>query len=165
MNDGLCSQAFSTRGSPCVLHESVCRCCWPRCGCCLAPVGPSRTSTTRGCCAQPAVSARHVAFIYADDLWVAELDGQNVRRLTSDIGVESNPVFSPDGATIAFSAQYDGNIDVYTIPVERRRAGAADLAPGAGLRPRLHAGRQGGAVLLAAARVHRPLHATVHRAA
>ncbi|MGO9107842.1 MAG: PDZ domain-containing protein [Thermoguttaceae bacterium] len=68
--------------------------------------------------AQPAVSARHVAFIYADDLWVADLDGRNVRRLTSEVGIESNPVFSPDGATIAFSARYDGNVDVYTIPVE-----------------------------------------------
>jgi tricorn protease len=67
---------------------------------------------------QPAVSAKHVAFIYADDLWVANLDGTNVRRLTSDIGVESHPVFSPDGKTIAFSAQYEGNTDVYTIPVE-----------------------------------------------
>src|SRR5262245_38660915 len=66
----------------------------------------------------PAVSARHVAFIYADDLWVADVDGRRVRRLTSDIGVESHPVFAPDGRTIAFSAQYDGNTDVYTIPVE-----------------------------------------------
>ena len=65
---------------------------------------------------QPAVSARHVAFIYADSLWVADLDGRNVRRLTSDVAA-MYPVFSPDGATIAFSAQYDGNIDVYVIPV------------------------------------------------
>jgi tricorn protease len=65
----------------------------------------------------PAVSAKHIAFVYAEDLWVADLDGRNPRRLTSDTGVESNPVFSPDGQTIAFSAQYDGNTDVYTIPV------------------------------------------------
>ncbi|MCI0638598.1 MAG: PDZ domain-containing protein [Gemmataceae bacterium] len=65
----------------------------------------------------PAVSAKHVAFVYADDLWVADLGGNNVRRLTTDIGAESNPVFSPDGNTIAFTAQYDGNSDVYTIPV------------------------------------------------
>jgi tricorn protease len=37
--------------------------------------------------------------------------------LTTDDGLESNPVFSPDGKTIAFSAQYDGNTDVYTVPV------------------------------------------------
>lgn len=66
---------------------------------------------------QPAVSRSHIAFVYADDLWVCDLDGRNVRRLTSDQGVEFNPVFSPDGQTLAFSAQYDGNIDVYTIPV------------------------------------------------
>jgi tricorn protease len=66
---------------------------------------------------QPAVSERHVAFIYADDLWVADLDGKGVRRLTADTGIESHPVFSPDGQSIAFSAQYDGNTDVYTIPV------------------------------------------------
>ena len=28
------------------------------------------------------------------------------------------PVFSPDGKTIAFTAQYDGNTEVYTIPAE-----------------------------------------------
>src|SRR5438046_3101397 len=66
---------------------------------------------------QPAVSKDKIAFIYAEDLWVADLDGKNPRRLTSDIGVESYPCFSPDGQTIAFSAQYDGNTDVYTIPV------------------------------------------------
>jgi tricorn protease len=67
--------------------------------------------------AQPAVSERHVAFVYADDLWICDLDGTHTRRLTSDIGVESRPAFSPDGQTIAFNGQYDGNIDVYTIPV------------------------------------------------
>src|SRR5262245_20821998 len=65
----------------------------------------------------PAVSAKNIAFIYAEDLWVADLDGKNPRRLTTDLGVESHPVFSPDGQTIAFSAQYDGNTDAYTIPL------------------------------------------------
>src|SRR5262245_10798029 len=65
----------------------------------------------------PAVSKNNIAFVYAEDLWVADLDGKNPKRLTSDLGVESLPVFSPDGQTIAFSAQYDGNIDVYTIPI------------------------------------------------
>ena len=66
---------------------------------------------------QPAISATHVAFIYAGDLFVCDLNGVNVRRLTTDDGVESNPVFAPDGKTIAFSAQYDGNTDVYTVPL------------------------------------------------
>lgn len=64
---------------------------------------------------QPAVGNDHVAFVYADDLWICDLNGQNVRRLTSDNGFEGSPVFSPDGQWLAFSAQYDGNTDVYLI--------------------------------------------------
>jgi tricorn protease len=85
----------------------------------LALTGPALaqpdTADTR-LLTMPAVGPQHIAFIYADDLWVADLDGKNPRRLTSDVGVESHPVFSPDGQTIAFSAQYEGNTDVYTIP-------------------------------------------------
>jgi tricorn protease len=66
---------------------------------------------------QPAISANHLAFVYAGDLWVANLDGSNPRRLTTDEGVEANPAFSPDGRLIAFSAQYDGNTDVFVVPV------------------------------------------------
>jgi tricorn protease len=67
---------------------------------------------------QPATSGTHVAFVYADDLWVARIDGSDLRRLTTDEGVESSPAFSPDGKTIAFSAQYEGNRDVYAVPLE-----------------------------------------------
>lgn len=67
---------------------------------------------------EPAISQTHVAFVYAGDLWVASLDGSNVRRLTSDDGVESNPAFSLDGRMIAFSAQYDGNTDVFVVSVD-----------------------------------------------
>ena len=66
---------------------------------------------------QPAISATHIAFIYGGDLFVADRNGANVSRLTTDDGAEVNPTFSPDGKTIAFSASYDGNVDVFTIPV------------------------------------------------
>lgn len=66
---------------------------------------------------QPALSDSHIAFIYAEDLWVANIDGSNPKRLTIDEGIESNPVFSPDGSKIAFSAEYDGNVDVFIVPV------------------------------------------------
>src|SRR3989441_6796988 len=85
----------------------------------LAPMartanGPDVTDTKM--LTQPAVSADHVAFIYAADLWVADLDGKHVRRITGDLGRESSPAFSPDGSLIAFSAQYEGNTDVYVVP-------------------------------------------------
>jgi tricorn protease len=66
---------------------------------------------------EPAISASHIAFIYAGDLYSADLNGGAVRRLTSDGGVETNPVFSPDGSTIAFSTKYGDNVDVFTVPV------------------------------------------------
>ncbi|MBC6995088.1 PD40 domain-containing protein [Lewinella lacunae] len=62
------------------------------------------------------MSADHLAFTYAGDLWIANRDGSAPRRLTIDEGREGAPVFSPDGKTIAFTAQYDGNFDVYTVP-------------------------------------------------
>ena len=67
--------------------------------------------------AQPAISKTHIAFSYAGDLWVADINGKNVRRLTTHEGVETSPVFSPDGRLIAFSAHYDGNTDVYIVPI------------------------------------------------
>ena len=66
---------------------------------------------------QPAVSAKNIAFVYDEDLWMANLDGSSPKRLTTDAGVESNPCFSPDGNWLAFSAQYDGNTDVYLLPI------------------------------------------------
>lgn len=65
----------------------------------------------------PAISAENIAFAYAGDIWLANLDGLNVKRITAFDGVESNPRFSPDGKTIAFTGEYDGNQDVYTVPV------------------------------------------------
>ena len=68
--------------------------------------------------ADPTVSERHVAFIYADDLWVTGREGGTARRLTTHEGRESDPHFSPNGDWIAFTGHYDGNDDVYLIPVE-----------------------------------------------
>ncbi|PYF75883.1 S41 family peptidase [Pedobacter nutrimenti] len=66
----------------------------------------------------PSVSANHLAFVYGGDIWISGKDGSNPRRLTVNPAVEQNPMFSPDGKTIAFTGNYDGNTDVYTIPTE-----------------------------------------------
>ena len=65
-----------------------------------------------------AISQNHIAFVYANDLWVANRDGSNPRRLTASQGVENHPAFSPDGKWIAFDGAYDGNLDVYMLPIE-----------------------------------------------
>ncbi len=64
----------------------------------------------------PDVSATHIAFVYAGDIWVVPKSGGLAARLSSPAGEESFPRFSPDGSQIAFSANYDGNTDVYVVP-------------------------------------------------
>ncbi len=66
---------------------------------------------------QPDVSATHIAFVYAGDIWVAPKAGGEAVRLSSPRGEESFPQFSPDGSLIAFSGNYDGNMDIYVVPV------------------------------------------------
>jgi len=85
---------------------------------CLVPItlNASIQETTK-LLSQPAISNSHIAFIYAEDLWVANRDGSNPKRLTVDEGIESAPIFSPDGKLIAFEAEYDGNSDIYIVSV------------------------------------------------
>lgn len=64
----------------------------------------------------PAVSQTQVAFVYGGDLWIGSRDGGEARRLTSGPGTEADPNFSPDGSQIAFTGEYDGNVDVYVVP-------------------------------------------------
>ncbi|MBD3336651.1 MAG: peptidase S41 [Candidatus Eisenbacteria bacterium] len=67
---------------------------------------------------QPAVGGERIAFIYAENLWTAELSGEGVRQMTTHKGEEFGPCFSPDGSRVAFSAEYDGNADVYIMSAE-----------------------------------------------
>jgi tricorn protease len=66
----------------------------------------------------PTVSATHIAFAYANNIWMVERAGCMARRLTSFQGQTSNPRFSPDGKWIAFSGEYVGNTDVYVVAAE-----------------------------------------------
>jgi tricorn protease len=66
----------------------------------------------------PTLSKTHIAFSYAGDLWLVIREGGEARLLTSGEGTKTDPVFSPDGSMIAFSGDYDGNVDVYVMPSE-----------------------------------------------
>ncbi len=65
---------------------------------------------------KPTVNASSIVFVYAGDLGVVPRTGGDAKRLTTGVGTETNPVFSPDGTTIAFTGEYDGNTDVYVVP-------------------------------------------------
>src|SRR5687768_14002651 len=64
----------------------------------------------------PDVSATQIVFVYGGDLWIVAKEGGTASKLSSPSGSEGFPRFSPDGSRIAFSGNYDGNIDIYVIP-------------------------------------------------
>ena len=66
----------------------------------------------------PDIYKDKIVFTYGGDLWLASISVPEARRITSHPGLELFPKFSPDGQWIAFSAQYDGNFNVYVIPSE-----------------------------------------------
>jgi tricorn protease len=63
------------------------------------------------------VSGRQITFVYGGDIWLVDKEGGTAIQLTSSPGEESWPRFSPDGSEIAYTASYNGNSDVYVIPV------------------------------------------------
>jgi tricorn protease len=79
----------------------------------------------------PAITEGKIAFVYADDIWVADADGRHPRRVTSHPGEEQNPHFAPDGKHIAFTASYDGNVDAYVIPTDGGEPTRLTRHPGA----------------------------------
>ena len=64
----------------------------------------------------PATNGTSIVFTYAGDLYTVPVAGGEATRLTSHIGYEAFAHYSPDGKTIAFTGEYDGNREVYVIP-------------------------------------------------
>jgi hypothetical protein len=59
--------------------------------------------------------------------------GGDARRLTTGVGLETDPVFSPDGRHIAFTGEYECNLDVYVVPAASGEEAPADLPQAVGL--------------------------------
>src|SRR5438552_1755402 len=66
----------------------------------------------------PTTHGDRIVFGYAGDLYTVAATGGTARRLTSHPGYEMFPRFSPDGTKIAFTAQYDGNTEVFVVPAD-----------------------------------------------
>lgn len=64
----------------------------------------------------PTLNKTHIVFSYAGDLWSVARDGGEASRLTTGVGREFSPLFSPNGQWIAFTGEYDGNVDIYVLP-------------------------------------------------
>jgi tricorn protease len=79
--------------------------------------GAADITPAAGMLRYPDVSREHIVFVYAGDIWLAPRTGGTATPLASPPGNEMFPRFSPDGKTIAFMGNYEGNTDLYTIPV------------------------------------------------
>ncbi len=66
----------------------------------------------------PDIHGDRVVFTYGGDLWTASTSGGTAIRLTTHPGVETYAKFSPDGKWIAFTAQYDGDEQVYVVSAQ-----------------------------------------------
>ncbi len=66
----------------------------------------------------PSIHGNQLVFSYAGDLYTVDANGGMARKLTNHIGYEMFARFAPDGKTIAFTGQYDGNTEVFTIPAQ-----------------------------------------------
>jgi tricorn protease len=84
----------------------------------------------------PTLSATRIAFEWGGDIWTVPRSGGEATRLVTGFDLEGAPYFSPDGSKIAFTGDYDGNLDVYVVSAsggEPRRLTyhpAADIAVG-----------------------------------
>ncbi|MFQ5412620.1 MAG: hypothetical protein ACE5EC_09985 [Phycisphaerae bacterium] len=61
------------------------------------------------------VHDQEIVFTYEGDLWRVSVSGGDARRITHDAGIERFAKFSPDGNTLAFTANYDGGTDIYVM--------------------------------------------------
>ena len=102
--------------------------------------GALSAQAPRGYYRSPALHGATLVFASEGDLWRVSVTGGVAQRLTSNLGTEGSPVFSPDGKTIAFTAEYEGATDIYTIPAEgglpRRRTWDGVNARAVGFTPK-----------------------------
>jgi tricorn protease len=72
---------------------------------------------TLGYYRQPALNGDFIVFVSEGDLWKVPRGGGRATRLTSHVGDEGHPAFSPDGRTLAFTGRYEGSTEVYVVPI------------------------------------------------
>lgn len=97
-------------------------------------------AATRGFFRFPAIHGDTLVFTAEGDLWTAPFTGGVARRLTSHPGAETHAVISPDGKSVAFTAEYEGPAEVYVMPLAgglpKRLTWHGESAKAAGWTPR-----------------------------
>ena len=58
---------------------------------------PTQTPNETLLLKQPTLSTTHIGFLYAGDVWIADLNGEHPQRLTAQKGRKLNPLFLCEG--------------------------------------------------------------------
>ena len=83
----------------------------------VAQAAPGAGAEVQGFYRSPTLHGETIVFAAEGDLWTVPVSGGLARRLTTHPSDESDPVLSPDGRTVAFTARYEGPAEVYTMPL------------------------------------------------
>jgi tricorn protease len=83
----------------------------------LAAQVPAEQEYVTGFYRYPALHGDTLVFAAEGDLWIVSASGGVAQRLTTHHAEETNPVISPDGRTLAFTARYEGPTELYTMPL------------------------------------------------
>jgi TolB protein len=71
------------------------------------------------CPPKPDMSRGYVWAIYPDyDVFVSDLDGKRLDRLTATPGYDAEATISPDGKRIVFTSMRDGDLDLYSMKLD-----------------------------------------------
>jgi len=65
----------------------------------------------------PALHDSTIVFAAEGDLWTVPVSGGLAQRLTTHAAEETDPLISPDGRMVAFTARYEGPAELYTMPL------------------------------------------------
>lgn len=74
-------------------------------------------ASPRGYYRFPTLHGETLVFTAEGDLWRVGAEGGVAQRLTTHPGLEAHAAISPDGQTLAFTAEYEGPTEVYTMPL------------------------------------------------